>query len=166
MSIHAPDLRRVRDPARPLIAAIVAIVGIVAIAAMPAACADFEAPDDPTFGLPDELVASPSFTGDILPIFERRCATGGCHSTASHQAALVLTAEQAYAQTVNAPAVLRPGMDRVEPGNPDDSWLVRMIEADPARRDDYPRMPLASHPLSENQIANIRRWIELGAPQN
>ena len=156
-------MSRSRERARRLSARVCATLVVVALAV---ACADFEAPEDPTFGLPDELLASPSFSADIVPILERRCATGGCHSVASRQAALVLTAEEAYAQTVNRSAVLRPGMDRVEPGNPDDSWLVRMIEADPARRDDYPRMPLASHPLTANQIANIRRWIELGALQN
>ena len=139
---------------RPLLSVLVAII---------AACADFESPEDPTFGLPDELLANPSFSADIVPILDRRCATGGCHSSASHQAALDLTPEQAHAQTVNASAVLRTGMDRVEPGDPDNSWLVRMIEADPARRDGHPRMPLASTPLTPNQIANIRRWIEQGA---
>lgn len=137
-------------------------VSIVAVL-LGAACADFDAPEDPTFGLPDVPIAMPSFQADIAPILDRRCATGGCHSAASHQAALTLTAEQAWAETVNVPSVLHAGMDRIEPGNPDDSWLVRMIEADPERRDGHPRMPLASRPLTGNQIENIRRWIEQGA---
>ena len=132
--------------------------------ALAAACADFDAPEDPTFGLPDEPIAMPSFPADIAPILDRRCATGGCHSPASHQAALILTPDRAWELTVNASSILRPGMDRVEPGDPDNSWLVRMIEADPERRDGHPRMPLATIPLTDNQIGNIRRWIEQGAP--
>ena len=135
-------------------------------AVLAGACADFDAPENPTFGLPDDPIAFPSFSADIVPILDRRCATGGCHSMATHQAGLVLTPEEAYAEIVSVPAVLQSGMDRVEPSDPDDSWLVRMIEADPGRRDGHPRMPLASRPLTENQIANIRRWIEQGALQN
>jgi hypothetical protein len=142
------------------------LVRALTVMAIAAACADFEAPEDPTFGLPDVLVANPSFSGDIAPILDRRCATGGCHSAGTAQANLQLTPDAAHGETVNVPSVLRPGMDRIEPGDPDNSWLVRMIEADPARRDQHPRMPLASVPLTENQIANIRRWIEQGAQQN
>ena len=142
------------------------IVMIVLPIVLASACADFDAPEDPTFGLPDEPIAMPSYSADIAPMLDRRCATGGCHSAAAHQASLTLTPEQARAQTVNVPSVLHVGMDRIEPGDPDNSWLVRMIEADPDRRDGHPRMPLASRPLTENQILNIRRWIEQGAQQN
>ena len=134
--------------------------------ALATACADFDAPENPTYGLPDEPIAMPSFAGDIAPILDRRCATGGCHSPASHQGALILTPDRAWELTVNASSILRPGMDRIEPGDPDNSWLLRMVEADPARRDGHARMPLAAPPLTANQIGNMRRWIEQGAPQN
>ena len=143
--------------------AFIRALGVVAVVA---ACADFEATEDPTFGLPDDLVTNPSFSANIAPIFDRRCATGGCHSAGTGQASLVLTPDRVHGETVNVPSVLRPGMDRIEPGDADNSWLVRMIEDDAARRDDHPRMPLASRPLTANQIENIRRWIEQGAQQN
>ena len=57
-------------------------------------------------------------------------------------------------------------MDRVEPGDAGYSWLVRMIEDDDAARLQFPRMPLASEPLTDNQIATIVNWIENGAPRN
>lgn len=129
-------------------------------------CADFEGSVDPSGGAPDELVTSPSFTAHITPIFEQRCATGGCHSVATHQAGLVLTPDQAYNALVGVPATLGAGQLRVKPTKPDSSWLVAMIGPDASARRGLSRMPLATHPLTDNQIANIVRWIEQGALRN
>jgi hypothetical protein len=41
-----------------------------------------------------------------------------------------------------------------------------MISADDAARQGYSRMPLATQPLTPNQIATIVRWIEQGALRN
>ena len=130
------------------------------------ACADFESPDDPTGGLPDLLYDEPSFNGHVAPIFEARCATGGCHSPAAQQQGLVLEPSVAYDEIVGVTSQLGQGMLLVVPGEPDDSWLMRMISPDPAGRNGLSRMPLASTPLTENQIENIRRWIEQGAARN
>jgi hypothetical protein len=126
-------------------------------------CADFDAAIDPTGGAPDVLVENPSFTRDVLPILDKRCATGGCHSPATQQGALMLTPDLAYDQLVNVPSVLVSGEVRVRPSQPAQSWLVAMIEADDARRRGFRRMPLASQPLTANQIGTIVRWIEQGA---
>ena len=129
-------------------------------------CADFQSPEDPTGGLPNEPIALPSFVGDIEPILDARCATGGCHSPASHRAGLVLAEGHAYDETVGVTSVLNAPMLRIEPGSADDSWLVRMISPDADARHDFPRMPLASTPLTPTQIDNIRRWIDQGAARN
>ena len=129
-------------------------------------CADFETPVDPTGGAPDTLVPTPSFAADVVPIFEKRCATGGCHSLATQQAGLVLTANEAYASLVGVPSTRVPPMLRVSPSQPSQSWLVAIIEDDDAARKGYSRMPLATQPLTENQIATIVRWIEQGAQRN
>jgi hypothetical protein len=55
---------------------------------------------------------------------------------------------------------------RVSPSQPNLSWLVAMISDDAAARQGFSRMPLASHPLTPNQIATIVRWIEQGAQRN
>ena len=139
----------------------------IALALVAAAgCADFESPDDPTGGLPDVLLEEPSFSADIAPIFEARCATGGCHSPAGHQQDLVLEPSVAYDEIVGVTSKLGDPMLLVAPGEPDESWLVRMISPDPAGRNGLSRMPLASIPLTANQIENIRRWIEQGAERN
>lgn len=129
-------------------------------------CADFESTVDPSGGLPDVEVLNPSFANDIQPIFTRRCAIGGCHTVNSRRATLVLTAGHAYDSIVNKTAFLAPQFDRVEPGNADSSWVVRMIEENDARRFNFARMPLGGQPLTRNQIATIVNWIENGALRN
>ena len=129
-------------------------------------CADFESTVDPAGGLPDVEVANPSFANDIQPIFIRRCAIGGCHSVGSARAQLVLAPGHAYDSLVNKPGYLNSLIDRVEPGDAANSWLVRMIEDDDVARFHYSRMPLGGQPLTRNQIATIVNWIENGAPRN
>ena len=84
----------------------------------------------------------------------------------SRQANLVLVADSAYDALVNRPARLSPALLRVKPGSSSDSWLVSMIGADDAKRAGTVRMPLASTPLTPNQITTIVRWIDSGAPRN
>jgi hypothetical protein len=130
------------------------------------ACADFDGVLSPTGGLPDVVVAVPQFSRDIVPIFERRCGIGGCHSDAAHQGGLVLTPSAAHAAIVNKPAQTRIGQILVRPGDADNSWLVIAIRDDETRRMGLARMPLASGPLTPNQIQTIVNWINRGAPND
>lgn len=138
-------------------------LGIVAVAL---GCADFEVPVDPTGGAPDTLVPTPSFATNVVPIFQKRCAVGGCHSIATHQAGLTLDSTQAYESIVGVPSTLQPSAQRVVPFEPAQSWLVTMISADDVARQGLSRMPLATQPLTDNQITTIIRWIEQGALRN
>jgi hypothetical protein len=152
----------VLSPVWPIAGMIAALVAI----GLALGCADFSATVDPTGGAPDTLVPNPSFVVDVSPIFEKRCATGGCHSIATHQVGLTLDPTRAYESLVGVPSALQPPTLRVRPSEPDQSWLVTMIRSDDAARRGFPRMPLATHPLTENQIATIVRWIEQGALRN
>jgi len=129
-------------------------------------CANFDTPVDPSGGAPDVLVPTPSFSANVAPIFEKRCSTGGCHSLATHQAGLTLDPTAAYDAIVGVPSALRQAELRVRAGEPNRSWLVTMISADDAARQGFSRMPLATQPLTANQIATIVRWIEQGALRN
>jgi hypothetical protein len=129
-------------------------------------CANFDSTTDPAFGLSDVVVATPSFSADIQPIFTRRCSIGGCHSLATAQAGLTLVPGASYESLVGVPSRLRPEFVRVAPFDPANSWLVRMIGPDPSGRFGRQRMPLSSMPLTANQIATIVNWIEQGAPRN
>lgn len=146
-------------------------LAIVAVGSTIIACTDFTNPDDPASGLPDVAVANPSFSRDVQPIFTKRCSIGGCHSLASKQASLALAPGVAYDNIVNVKAVLKNQL-RVNPGVASESWLVVLLtrSADDggngASADGVPRMPLASRPLTANQIATIVNWIDQGAERN
>jgi hypothetical protein len=156
------------DPRRAAHGAATALLALFLLSAtLVSACADFDAVLDPGADLPDVEVADPSFSAHIQPIFSARCATGGCHSVRSARAGLVLAEGHAYDLLVNEPSVLSDsGLLRVEPGDPANSWLVRMISPDSVAREGRPRMPLATVPLTANQIVTIVNWIADGAPRN
>ena len=136
-------------------------------AAIGVGCADFSSLEDPAFGLPDVEVAQPSYTADVQPIFTKRCVQGGCHTLGSEQGGLALHPSVAYDELVGITAQTSGTVYlRVSPGNAADSWLVRLVQQDPAPRNGLPRMPLAATPLTPNQIATIVNWIEQGAPRN
>ena len=143
-----------------------ASLGMAIFASLALGCANFDTPLDPAGGAPDTLVPNPSFTTDVLPIFEKRCSVGGCHSFSTRQAGLALTANEAYAMLVGVPSSLQPLRVRVQASQPSQSWLVTMINADDGARQNFSRMPLATQPLTANQIATIVRWIEQGALRN
>lgn len=138
-------------------------IGPMIVLTMASACADFSNAPDPAFGLPDVEVAAPTLSRHVQPIFTRRCSIGGCHSLGTRQAGLALTPGVSYAELVNQPAVLRRGSLLVVPFRADSSWLMAMLEGDPARRAGFARMPLASAPLTPNQLRTIANWINRGA---
>ncbi len=137
-----------------------------ALVVLAMACADFNSPIDPTGGAPDILVANPSFEIDVQPILTKRCSMGGCHSLASAQGELSLVAGSAYDNLVNVLSSQNELFRRVRPFRPDSSWLYRLIVSDPTGRVAYPRMPLSSVPLTNNQIGTIANWITQGAARN
>ena len=81
------------------------IAALMVITALPS-CADFDSGIDPAFGLPDVVVADPSFSDNIQPIFDERCSIGGCHSLATAQAGLTLAEGASYASLVDRKSVV------------------------------------------------------------
>ncbi len=76
-----------------------------------------------------------------------------------------LTAAVSYANLVGRASVLKAGAIRVVPGNPNGSYLIHKLEGGPAIVGD--RMPRGTGPfLTSGQTLVIRRWIELGAPND
>ncbi len=61
-----------------------------------------------------------------------------------------------------------PCGDRVEPGDPDRSWLIVKLEGTHPRigTSAGDRMPLNSPALGDDVIGVIRQWIKEGAPNN
>jgi hypothetical protein len=115
----------------------------------------------------DPVPGAVSFCDQIQPIFTANCALSGCHAGASPQLGQNLSPGRAYASIVGVPSQEVPALDRVEPGNPDDSYLVHKIEGTAAAVGGVDtRMPLGLGPLPQPDIDLIRAWIAAGAPNN
>jgi hypothetical protein len=108
--------------------------------------------------LPDTTI---SFSCDIQPIFDRSCS---CHLGAGAPHGLDLSGGKSYGNLVNVPSAELSSLDRVEPVEPDTSYLAWKIEGDP--RILGGRMPLGGPYLDNQTIALIRKWILQGAPNN
>jgi hypothetical protein len=112
----------------------------------------------------------PTFTSIQRDIFNstdsagrRACTT--CHVGAQPTGGLNLSDATAYASLVNVASSRKTGAIRVIPGDPTNSYLIQKIEGAPGIIGE--RMPRTGGPyLTPNQITIIRRWIELGAPNN
>jgi len=137
-----------------------------AITASLAACADFTSNEDSNASLPDVLIAHPSLSTDLQPVFTARCAMGGCHTPAESRLGLILASGYTYNTTVNVVSVHGTPLLRVKPGDHLNSYLWRMVQGDSTLHPTMPRMPLASQPLTANMIQNIANWIDDGAPDN
>jgi hypothetical protein len=96
-----------------------------------------------------------------------RTACTNCHTNVGHNppGGLNLLHDVAYDQLVNHASVEKPGLMRVAPGDPDNSYLIHKVEGRPGIIG--VRMPFNGPPyLSDGQILILRRWIQLGAPRN
>ena len=110
----------------------------------------------PAGGEPPPLVAE--FQSIQDNVFTPICTT--CHAGGGAPVGLRLDEGASYAMLVNAPSVEVPGLLRVDPGNPDDSYLIQKIEGHAAVGD---QMPLGGPPLPSDTIAIMRQWITDGA---
>jgi hypothetical protein len=112
---------------------------------------------------------APTFAADVQPIFSANCAFSGCHATSDIKPSgrpMDLSPGQAYASTVNVESFELVGMDRVEPGEPDESYLVHKIQGTQSDvGGSGGQMPLGGQ-LSAAEIETIRAWIAAGAVDN
>lgn len=98
---------------------------------------------------PTEDTGVVSFSGDVLPIFERRCVK--CHGGDKTEEGLILkTYADALAGSWNGPVI--------EPGSAPDSFLVEQIASG--------EMPKNEPRLLPSEIRAISDWIDAGAPDN
>ena len=100
-------------------------------------------------------------------IFDVHCLSAGCHNSQSQAGGLNLTAGVSYDQLVDVaptnPAALSAGLLRVEPFQPNDSFLLVKVTA-PASGEGS-QMPFGMDALSPTDVAAIRAWIVAGAPR-
>jgi len=94
---------------------------------------------------PDTLV---SYKNHVQPLFNRRCATPGCHDGTTNGIAPNLTYYEGWR--------FGPPLGLVNPVNPESSLLVISIEGN------HQPPP----PLTKNQLNGIKQWIKEGALNN
>jgi hypothetical protein len=144
-----------------------ALYGILAIAATVGIAACDEKLSDLTGPTPN---LQPTFSSIQQNIFEASDSSGRLACTQCHNAigslftGLNLTNAVAYANLVNVAVREKAGARRVIPGDPENSYLIQKLEG---RASVGARMPLNSPAyLTDGQIRVIKRWIELGAPND
>jgi hypothetical protein len=112
---------------------------------------------EPTFSsIQQHIFNAPDSTG--------RPACTSCHNLERLSGTMNLREGAAYASLVSVPSTRKPGAIRVIPGDPDGSYLIQKLEGVPEIVGD--RMPQRGPFLTSGQILIIRRWIEIGAPNN
>ena len=103
----------------------------------------------------------PGYAADLEPMFVQRCQ-GNCHLA---DWTLVLSAGQGYDFLVGVPAEQVPTMNRVEPEDPQASYLVHKLAG--THLDvggEGEQMPRIGPLLSADELAAVESWIADGAP--
>ena len=116
------------------------------------------------FGKPagEKVALGPTLAGLQDNIFTPFCIQ--CHTGAAAPLGLALDAGVAYRDLVGVQSAGYPEMVRVSPGQPEASYLMWKVEGRTGIVGS--RMPLGLGPLSAEQVAAIRGWIQAGAPSN
>jgi hypothetical protein len=86
-----------------------------------------------------------------------------CHAGGSAPQGLRLDAASSYDSLVGVPSSEVPSLARVEPGDPDGSYLVQKLEGNASVGE---RMPRGGPYLDQATIAVIRQWITDGAQRS
>ncbi len=102
-----------------------------------------------------------SLARDIQPIFDEHCVDG-CH--VDGVSTMPMEPENTYASMVDVASVGMPLMDRVEPGDPDLSYLMHKLWGTYQEVGGMgAAMPIGEDPLPDEQVALIELWIRQGA---
>lgn len=110
----------------------------------------------------ENLAFDPTFTNIKSNVFTPICTN--CHFGPAAPEGMNLSADTAYGMIVGVASVERPQYLRVNPGNPDDSYIIRKLQGGPDIAGG--QMPLNQTPLSQETINSIRAWIAKGAPND
>ncbi len=108
------------------------------------------------------LELGPTLSSIQHHVFTPKCTL--CHTGAAAPLGLVLDSGVALQNLVGVISVEVPILMRVNPGQPDASYIVWKIEGRSGIQGG--RMPLDMQALSAEQIAAIRGWISDGALNN
>lgn len=103
-------------------------------------------------------VLQPTFMSIQANVFTPMCT--GCHAGAAAPAGLRLDATSSYALLVGVSSAEVSSLQRVQPGQPDNSYLIQKLQGSAAVG---ARMPFGGPYLDDATISVIREWIANGA---
>ena len=103
-------------------------------------------------------LTSATFTAVQQEVLTPTCAISGCHNGSESPN---LSAGVAFNNIVDVQS--SQGLDYIEPGNPDNSYLVKKLEGTGIAG---LRMPRGATALSAAAIDSIRAWVTDGASNN
>ena len=106
---------------------------------------------------PPQPVVS-AFSEIQTTVFSPICAE--CHGAVRMSAGLQLNSQSSFAAIVGVRSTQNSSLSRIEPGDPDNSYLVQKIEGTAAFGG---RMPLGGARLPQDRIDLIRQWVTDGA---
>ena len=101
----------------------------------------------------------PNFSEIQANVFTPTCATSGCHAGSNPAASLNLEAANSYAMLVGVASTQDAGIQRVNPNNPNLSYLIQKMEGTAATGNVMP--PTGS--IEQADIDIVRQWITDGA---
>ena len=98
-------------------------------------------------------------------VFDKSCANSVCHAAPANAGNLNLTYGFSYEDLVGSvpqnPAAAAAGMKLVDPGDPENSFLLAKLMG-PAAPELGARMPFGGGMIHSGKIEAIRTWIEAG----
>lgn len=101
----------------------------------------------------------PNFSEIQASVFTPDCATSGCHAGASPAASLNLEDANSYTMLVGVASTQASGTQRVNPTDPNNSYLIQKLEGTATTGQQMP----PSGAMAQSDIDVIRQWISAGA---
>ena len=103
--------------------------------------------------------ADPTYWADVRPILRKHCTV--CHAERK-----LAEPDVSAGLALDKPELIRAGGKKgsvpvLVPGQPDRSLIVTLLTTKDKKR----AMPLDADPLPAADVATLRRWVELGAPE-
>ncbi len=122
--------------------------------------AGLDANGDPVGSAPGPEPLTPDFQSIQDNVFTPICTR--CHSGPGAPEGLQLDAAHSYALLVGVPSAEVPGVLRVKPGDPTDSYLIQKLQNSSGIVG--AQMPFGGPYLPQSTIDVIQQWISAGAP--
>jgi hypothetical protein len=136
-------------------------IALLAVALAAAGCGDRKTlPLEPGGGPPSP---DATFTRVQAEVFSVSCALAGCHSGTAPTAGMNLSAGVSYGNIVGVTSTERGDLHRIEPGDPDRSYMVKKIRGDPDIVGS--QMPLVGS-ITTGQRQLVIDWVRRGAPND